>query len=289
MKNMGKKLLIITLSCLLLCSAALADGDSRYVQSRRFGHYVPLAAFSYPHDGYVEVDGFGGITSADPYYVTVISKSASIWEEPRTNSKKLASVSHGDLLMCRVLPYEGGGESIMEENGFFAVSYRAKGSEWRDGWVNKDYVVRNTLEIVLMESNVPAYIAPDTRAKKVGSLAKLTRHRVIGIYDDFYIINLRGAAAAFIPMDAAHYDTCFEAIYRQAPSLRGTADRKTSLRTGPGDHYPEADTLKKGESFVCVDEVDGWYLVIGENTGTDGGAYLFVDSDDVYVDWANPY
>ncbi len=288
MKKMGKKLCLLMLACLLACGAALADGENHAVYSRRFGHSVWLAAFSYPQEGYVEVDGFGGITSADPYYLTVISKSASVWAEPRTNSKKLATVSHGDQLMCRVRQYAGS-ESIMEENGFFAVSYRAKGSEWRDGWVNKDYVVRNTLEIVLMESNVPAYIAPDTRAKKVGSLAKLTRHRVIGIYDDFYIINLRGAAAAFIPMDAAHYDTCFEAIYRQAPSLHGTANRKASLRTGPGDSYPEADTLKAGEAFVCVDELDGWYLVIGQDTGTDGGAYLFVNADDVYVDWANPY
>lgn len=289
MRNRGKKLVGTILVCLLFCGAALADGHSDYVYSRRFGHHVPLAAFCYDHDGYVEVDGFGGITSADPYYLTVISKSASVWEDPRTNSKKLASVSHGDTLMCRVRQYAGERETILEENGFFGVSYRAKDGEWRDGWINKDYVVRNTLEIVLMESNVPAYIAPDERAKKVGSLAKLTRHRVIGIYDDYYIINLRGAAAAFIPMDAAHYDTCFEAIYRQASQYRGTANWKTSLRTGPDDSYPEADTLKKGESFVCVDEVDGWVLVIGQDTGTDGGAYLFANADDVYVDWSHPY
>ena len=288
-KRLGKRLFVLALACLLACGAALADGENHAVYSRRFGHDVWLAAFAYPQEGYTEVDGFGGITSADPYYLTVISKSASVWAEPRTNSKKLASVSHGDLLMCRVKQYADGGESILEENGFFAVSYRAKGSEWRDGWVNKDYVVRNTLEIVLMESNVPAYIAPDKRAKKVGSLAKLTRHRVIGLYDDFYIINLRGAAAAFIPMDAAHYDTCFEAIYRQAPFFRGTANWKTSLRTGPGGGYPEADTLKKGEAFTCVDEVDGWVLVTGQDTGTDGGAYLFVSADDVYVDWNHAY
>lgn len=54
--------------------------------------------------------------------------------------------------------------------------------------------MRNTLEIVLEESNVPAYIAPDARSKKVGSLSKMTRYRVIGFYDDYYIVSFRGAA-----------------------------------------------------------------------------------------------
>ena len=274
----------------MMIGAALADGTPDYAYSSRFNTWIPLSGSGYMRDGYVDVDGYGGVTSADPYQLTVISKSASIWEEARTNSKKLASVSHGDTLLCRVGRYADGGEYILEQNGFYAVEYSTgKSGQWREGWVNKDYVVRNTLEIVLMESNVPAYIAPDTNAKKVGSLAKLTRHRVIGMYDDFYIINLRGAAAAFIPMDAAHYDTGFEAVYRQSPAYRGTANRKTSLRTGPGDNYAQADTLKAGEAFTCVDKLDGWCLVIGQDTGTDGGAYLFVDADDVYVDWSNPY
>ena len=54
--------------------------------------------------------------------------------------------------------------------------------------------MRNKLEIVLMESNVPAYVAPDRNAKKVGSLSKMTRYRVIGFYDDYYIVSFRGAA-----------------------------------------------------------------------------------------------
>ena len=64
---------------------------------------------------------------------------------------------------------DGGYEPVMQNN-FYQVDYKGK-----TGWVNAAYVVRNTLEIVLMESNVPAYVAPDRNAKKVGSLSKMTR------------------------------------------------------------------------------------------------------------------
>ena len=65
----------------------------------------------------------------------------------------------------------------------------------KTGWVNAAYVVRNKLEIVLMESNVPAYVAPDRNAKKVGSLSKMTRYRVIGFYDDYYIVSFAARPA----------------------------------------------------------------------------------------------
>lgn len=269
--------LVLVLALLLCASCALADGQREWVRSSIYG-YVPLVSYAGEYDGYRSVDGLGGATSADPFYLRVISKSASVWSEPRSSSKKLASVSHGDILMCRNAESE---DDIWMENGFFAVEYKtgSKSSEWKPGWVNSDYVVRNTLEIVLMESNVPAYIAPDTDAKKVGSLAKLTRYQVIGIYDDFYIINLRGAAAAFIPMSVRHYDTCYEAVHRQSPVFDGTVLRKTSVRTGPGGDYPEAYTFKAGKRFTCMDLVDGYYLMLDEATG----AYVYVDEADVEV------
>jgi len=271
------------LLALLLCACgAAADGQREWVKSAIYG-YVPLASYVGEYDGYRSVDGLGGVTSADPFYLRVISKSASVWSEPRTNSQKLASVSHGDILMCRNAESE---DDIWTENGFFAVEYKVSGKsgEWKPGWVNCDYVVRNTLEIVLMESNVPAYIAPDTDSKKVGSLAKLTRYQVIGFYDDFYIINLRGAAAAFIPMSVRHYDTCYEAVHRQSPSFSGVTVRKTSVRTGPGREYPEAYTMKAGKQFNCIDLVDGWYLLRGEESGE----YVYIDAEDAEVDaWIN--
>ena len=275
---MKKTVFALALGMLLCVSCALADGHREWVRSAIYG-YTAFASYAEECDGYRCVDGLGGATSADPFYLRVISKSASVWSEPRSNSKKLASVSHGELLMCRNAESE---DDIWMENGFFAVEYKTggKSAEWKPGWVNSDYVVRNTLEIVLMESNVPAYIAPDTDSKKVGSLAKQTRYQVIGFYDDFYIINLRGAAAAFIPMDVRHYDTCFEGSYRQSPVFDGVTTRKTSVRTGPGSDYPEAYTMKSGRTFECLDRIDGYYMLLDE----DSGAYVFINAEDAEVD-----
>ena len=139
---------------LLLGAAALADGGDRH-ESRIYGS-VQLANYAGWCDGYQSVDGFGGITAADSFTLTVISKSASIWSEPSTGSKKLGSVSYGESLTG--VSSDGGNNVAMDRN-FYEVEYNG-----RQGWVGATYVVRNTLEIVLMESNVPAYIAPDARS-----------------------------------------------------------------------------------------------------------------------------
>lgn len=263
-----KKLAILALALALCLTTALADGSSEWLTSQRHG-YVRLASYARDYDGYVNVDGLGGVTSADAYSVTVISKSASVWSEPRTNSKKVASASHGETLTC--MSYDG--ESLGYENGFYDVEYRGK-----QGWINEDYVVLNDLTITLLESNVPAYIAPDTSSKKVGSLSKLTSYRVIGFYDDYYIINLRGAAAAFIPMDVLHRDNTFERYYHGGMYQEVIASSKVKLRTGPGSRYPEIRTLRAGTKLSIADVVDDWYMVLDSETGE----YGFIAPDSLY-------
>lgn len=264
--------LIFCLSLMLAACAALADGNGEWVHSRLYG-WVQLASYVGEYDGYVSVDGYGGVTVADPYYVTVISKSASVWAEPKTNSKKLASVSHGAGLMCRS---DDGGESLTYKNGFYGVEYNGK-----DGWINEDYVVLNDLTITLLESNVPAYIAPDTSSKKVGSLSKLTQYRVIGFYEDYYIVNLRDAAAAFIPMSVKHRDNVFDRNYHGGGGYRETAttNGKATLRTGPGSKYPEIRTLKAGTKVEVYDMIDDWYMVYDADTN----AWAFIAPDSLEV------
>ena len=258
---MMKRILGLWLCLLMSLSAGLAAADGfsgEWLRSRYHG-YVRLASYAGEYDGYVCVDGLGGETAADAYRVTVISKSASVWAEPRTNSKKLASVQHGENLLCLS---DDGGESLRYENSFYAVEY--KGNE---GWINEEYVVLNDLTITLLESNVPAYIAPDTASKKVGSLSKLTSYRVIGFYDDFYIVNLRGAAAAFIPMDVLHRDNVFNRYNHGGMQHDTVTTGKVKLRTGPGSIYPEIRTLKAGTKVSVVDVVDDWYMIIDSETG----------------------
>ena len=212
----------------------------------------------------------------DRHGMSVISKSATLWSKPSTGSKKVASMNHQDVALCL---YDGGYEPVMQNN-FYHVDYKGK-----TGWVNAAYVVRNKLEIVLMESNVPAYVAPDRNAKKVGSLSKMTRYRVIGFYDDYYIVSFRGAACAYIPMSCRHYDSTFELLHRQAPNAAGTIQYDTPLRTGPDDSYPEIKTMKGGETFSCINEIDGWYVMSYLDKNTDGEVYAFVDSDAANVNW----
>ena len=265
-----KRIFFLMLALCVLCSPAIADGSGDWRYSSMNG-WIQLASYTGEYDGYVCVDGLGGVTSADAYAVTVISKSASIWAEPRTNSKKLASASHGTGLICRS---EDGGESLLYKNGFYAVEY--KGSE---GWINEDYVVLSDLTITLLESNVPAYIAPDTDSKKVGSLSKQTSYRVIGFYDDFYIINLRDAAAAFVPMDVLHRDNTFDRYYHAGGAMYDGAVTagKAKLRTGPGSEYPEARTLKAGTKLTIVDLIDDWYMIKDDQ----GSGWLFLAPQDV--------
>ena len=269
MKKRMMALLALAL-CLAAC-VAFADGSSDWLYSRLHG-YVRMAAYAGEYDGYVCVDGLGGVTAADAYTVTVISKNASVWSEPRTNSQKLASAPHGKGLLCRS---EDGGESLLYENGFYAVEYGGK-----EGWINEDYVVLNDLTITLLESNVPAYIAPDTSSKKVGSLSKLPSYRVIGFYDDFYIVNLRDAAAAFIPMDVLHRDNTFDRNYHGGGGMdtQAVLSGKAKLRTGPGSRYPEIRTLKAGSRVTVYDVIDDWYMIFDEENYT--WAFIAPDSLD---------
>lgn len=259
---------LLAMILMLLASVSLADGYSEWHYSRVHG-YTQLASYVGEYDGYVCVDGMGGVTAADEFGVTVISKNASVWSEPRTNSKKIASAAHGETLPCRS---EDGGESLVYEDGFYGVTYKGK-----DGWVNEDYVVNNELTITLLESNVPAYIAPDLHSKKVGSLSKLTEYRVIGFYDDFYIVNLRGAAAAFIPMSVKHMDNTFRRNYHAGGGLDlpVKATHKVTLRTGPGRSYPEIRTVKAGVTLRVIDVIDDWTMIYDDETN----CYAFIAPD----------
>ena len=251
---------------LLLGAAALADGGDWH-ESRIYGS-VQLANYAGWCDGYQSVDGFGGITAADSFTLTVISKSASIWSEPSTGSKKLGSVSYGESLTG--VSSDGGNNVAMDRN-FYEVEYNG-----RQGWVGATYVVRNTLEIVLMESNVPAYIAPDARSKKVGSLSKMTRYRVIGFYDDYLHCVLPRCGLRVYSQRSPHTTIRnSSALYRQAAAHSGSVEYGTKLRTGPDDSYPEIKTMNAGTSVECLDEIDGWYMIRYSGKGADGEVFAF--------------
>lgn len=260
---------------LALCGCALADGNGAWVYSRQHG-YVELASHAGGLEGYgwVALTGLGGDTVSGTHQVRVISKSASIWAQPRTNSQKLGTVSNGDTLDCVQVSAANGGGVVLQD-GFYAVEYKGN-----TGWINSAYAVRGPFEIILMESNVPAYCAPDSTSNKVGSLTKLTRYTVIGYYNDYYVVNLRGGSA-FIPMSVAHYDTDFERLHSADAPRTLTVTTGTALRVGPGDQYAKLSDVRAGQTFACVDEIDGWCLALDGS----GDGYTYIWSGDAQVEW----
>jgi len=269
MKKIGTLLVLLC----LLTSAALADGDSEWLASR-FNDYIQLASYVGDYDGWLDITGIGGVTVADAVTVRVVSRNASVWAQPRTNSKKLGTVKNGEELMC--ITYASGRETLtMEENGFYAVSYKGN-----TGWINAAYVVYAPYEIVLMEGNVPAFCAPDYTSKRVGSLNKLTRYTVLGFCEDFYVINLR-EAAAYVPMSVAHYDSNLERLYHGGMRVTAVVNRKTVMRTGPGDWYASVRDVKAGQKLTCLDEIEGWYLI----EDGEAGCYTYIWSGDAQLEW----
>ncbi len=272
MKEKKWILAALVLGCLLLCAGALADGYAFWSQSTGPVYFNQAANREYYAGGY----GDPGENTAyeATQVVRVISKSASIWKDARTNSKKLGSVGNGEEVEIITGPYGG----PLEQDGFYRVSYKGQA-----GWINRDYCVYAPTEIVLMESNVPAYCAPDSRAKKVGSLSKLTRYTVVGTYDDYYIVNLR-QASAFIPMDVRHYDSAFEQLFLPTQYAdNGVVTAKTTLRTGPADWYAKVEDVKAGYQFTCVGEIDGWYMLAYKSKSTDGTVIVYLPSQDADV------
>lgn len=281
-----KKWLAFALAAIMLCAQAGALADGLKLEYRIDNEYrsalngtVRLQSFAYDYPGYVSADNMGrhlyGDGPAD--YIRIITKSASVWAEPRTNSKKLGSVSHGDELRCEFVHGD-----IARDGDFFVVDYKGK-----TGYVNQSYAVGVPLEIVLLESNVPAYIAPDTASKCVGSLAKHTRYTVIGMYDDFYIVNLRGAAAAFISKKTKCYDSRFEQFYSGLPTEKGTIIRDTELRTGPGEHFAKVADVKAGDTFEFYDMINAWHMLRYTPKGSSESFFVFVYCNDVDVAIAN--
>jgi hypothetical protein len=255
-------LLLLSVPC-ALADGAIWDGPAQYDVSSlnappRFGDY------------YVSGDSMGGLQPGDAYVLRVISKSATLWSQPRTNSPKLATVQHGEAL--RGIPADGTSVPT-DAYGFYPAEYKGK-----RGYINADYVVLAPLEIVLMESNVPAYCAPDTSAKKVGSLSKLTRYPVLGFWGDYYIISLR-QAAAFVPMDVAHYDSTFEALLADSPWRSGVTNQATTLRAGPGSGYASVKDVNVGYELDAGAYIDGWYAIT-YRTG-EGSALVYVSAADV--------
>ena len=226
---MKKAILTLCVLC-VLCFASLA-----------------AASGSYTSGDYMGVEGLGS--------GFVISKNATIRSTPSYDGASVASVPGGTEIHVTDDP----------RGGWVAVAYVEKGKRY-EGYMREEYLVIDRLLLTLRRSNTPAYCAPSLEAKKVGSLAKYTQLDVIGTWGSFYIVSLRNAAA-FIPMDADLWrsDDIKEWLVF---SSNGVTTRETTLRTGPGDDWPEAETCKANTRLIVstAHEEGDWYFVYTDDS-----------------------
>lgn len=216
---------VLVIACLMLAAACgLAEGS--YTSGENMG---------------VEGSGWG----------VVISKSATIRSKASYSGKSVISVPGGSTLLLSGEPADG----------WRKVQYVEKKKQY-EGWMREEYILWNPLILTLRKSNIPAYSAPSYDAKVVGSLPKYTELYVIGTWGNFYIVSLRDASA-FIPKDAALW-TSAQLNDWLAVSSAGYALRETTLRTGPGEDWPEAATCKSNASMSISTKYDedGWYFVL---------------------------
>ena len=198
----------------------------------------------------------------------VISKSATIRSKASYSGKSLASVPGGTELLLSGEP----------EDGWRKVQYVESKKKQVEGWMREEYIVQNPMILTLRKSNIPAYSVPSHQSKLVGSLAKYTQLYVIGTWDEFYVVSLRDASA-FIPMDAAVW-TSVDLHDWLSITTGGYTTCETTLRTGPGEDWPEAMTCKTNTRIDVSNtyEEDGWYFAWCE------GKPAFVKKEDVQLE-----
>ena len=84
--------------------------------------------------------------------------------------------------------------TILEESGsWYHVVYRDGDGMRRSGFVRKEYVLMNPTYFT-PEGETPVYAMPSGDAKRVGLIDGGTSYPVIGLYDGFLVISLRGAS-----------------------------------------------------------------------------------------------
>ena len=112
----------------------------------------------------------------------VLCESLSLREQPEGSSPLLDTLAYGTR--C----------TILEESGsWYHVVYRDGDGMRRSGFVRKEYVLMNPTYFT-PNGETPVYAMPSSDAKRVGLIDSGTSYPVIGLYDDFLVISLRGAS-----------------------------------------------------------------------------------------------
>ena len=112
----------------------------------------------------------------------VLCESLSLRENPQTTSNTLVTLAYGTY-----------GTIIGENESWCHVVYRDEQGQHRSGWVKKDYLLVNP-EYFTPHDETPVYAIPSHDSKRVGQMSGETSYPIIGEWDGFLAISLRGAS-----------------------------------------------------------------------------------------------
>ncbi len=112
----------------------------------------------------------------------VLCESLSAREEPDGKSNTLCTLIYGTH--CTV---------IEENDNWYQVVYRNEEGKRERGWVRKEYVLVNP-GYFTPDAETPVYALPSRHSKRVGLIDEGTQYPIIGEYEGFLVISLRGAS-----------------------------------------------------------------------------------------------
>ena len=112
----------------------------------------------------------------------VLCESLSLREKPDVTSNILHTLTYG--ANC----------TVIEENGsWYNIVYRNEEGQRYSGWVRKEYVIINP-NYFTPNGETPVYAIPSSDSKRVGLISGGTSYPIIGEFNSFLAISLRGAS-----------------------------------------------------------------------------------------------
>ncbi len=165
--------------------ATLNYGENCRIVDRRDGWYRVVSIGGYNlKSGWIAQPNIHPDEEAPYHLGVVVSETASLRETANTSAKRVANIKNGEAFCL-----------LDEQAGWYYTAYwDGKASEPLYGWVRVDFVLRDPWYITTYQSTY-AYSMPDRNSKKVGQLVAATQLPVIGEMGNFWVVNLRSAAA----------------------------------------------------------------------------------------------
>lgn len=112
----------------------------------------------------------------------VLCESLSLRENPDVTSSILNTLAYGAY--CTV---------IEENESWYNVIYSNKEGRRYNGWVRKEYVLINP-NYFIPNGETPVYAIPSSSSKCIGLISNGTNYPIIGEFNGFLAISLRGAS-----------------------------------------------------------------------------------------------